>query len=125
MYFKQLGNLNYDHQNELFTFLLLESQQIWLIELVNLVIIIIIGKGRQYWKFSFLRVTFLGSYWNSLEFPFQGSTINPATIIIGTISPIPIQNDKRKLLYTSSNYWAIALSSIFGKILDGIILIQE
>ena len=44
-------------------------------------------------------------------------------MILGTMIPIP--KDKKKSLCSSSNYRAIALSSIFSKILDWIILIKE
>ena len=48
---------------------------------------------------------------------------SPDSMILGTMIPIP--TDKKKSLCSSSNYRAIALSSIFIKILDGIILIKE
>ena len=38
---------------------------------------------------------------------------------------IPIPKDKKKSLCSASNYRAIALSSIFSKILDWIILLKE
>ena len=38
---------------------------------------------------------------------------------------IPIPKDKKKSLCNSGNYRAIALSSIFSKILDWVILIKE
>ena len=44
-------------------------------------------------------------------------------MILGTMTPIP--KDKKKSLCSSSNYMAYALSSIFSKILDWIILIKE
>ena len=44
-------------------------------------------------------------------------------MILGTMIPIP--KDKKKSLCSSSNYRAIALSSISSKILDWIILIKE
>ena len=47
----------------------------------------------------------------------------PDSMILGTIIPFP--KDKKKSLCSSSNYRAIALSSIFSKILDWIILIKE
>ena len=48
---------------------------------------------------------------------------SPDSMILGTMIPIP--KDKKKSLCSSSNYKAIALSSIFSKILDWIILIKE
>ena len=48
---------------------------------------------------------------------------SPNSMILGTM--IPILKDKKKSLCKSSNYRAIALSSIFSKILDWIILIKE
>ena len=48
---------------------------------------------------------------------------SPDSMILGTMIPIP--KDKKKSLCSSSNYRAIALSSIFSKILDWIILIKE
>ena len=44
-------------------------------------------------------------------------------MILGTMIPIP--KDKKKSLCSASNYRAIALSSIFSKILDWIILLKE
>ncbi len=54
---------------------------------------------------------------------FLSHGYTPESMILGTMIPIP--KDKRKLLCNSSNYRAIALSSIFSKILDWIILIKE
>ena len=48
---------------------------------------------------------------------------SPDSMILGTMIPIP--KDKKKSVCSSSNYRAIALSSIFSKILDWIILIKE
>ena len=48
---------------------------------------------------------------------------SPDSMILGTMIPIP--KDKKKSLCSSSNYRAIALSSILSKILDWIILIKE
>ena len=48
---------------------------------------------------------------------------SPNSMILGTIIPIP--KDKKKSLCNSGNYRAIALSSIFSKILDWVILIKE
>ena len=48
---------------------------------------------------------------------------SPNSMILGTMIPIP--KDKKKSLCTSGNYRAIALSSIFSKILDWVILIKE
>ena len=48
---------------------------------------------------------------------------SPDSMILGTM--IPIRKDKKKSLCSSSNYRAIALSNIFRKILDWIILIKE
>ena len=44
-------------------------------------------------------------------------------MILGTMIPIP--KDKRTSLCDSSNYRAIALSSMFSKVLDWIILVKE
>ena len=44
-------------------------------------------------------------------------------MIMGTMIPIP--KNRKQSLCNSSNYRAIALSSIFGKILDWVILIKE
>ena len=48
---------------------------------------------------------------------------SPNSMILGTMIPIP--KDKKKSLCNSGNYRAIALSSIFSKILDWVILIKE
>ena len=48
---------------------------------------------------------------------------SPNSMILGTMIPIP--KDKKKSLCSASNYRAIALSSIFSKILDWIILLKE
>ena len=45
------------------------------------------------------------------------------SMILGTMIPIP--KDKKKSLCSASNYREIALSSIFSKILDWIILLKE
>ena len=45
------------------------------------------------------------------------------SMILGTIVPIP--KDEKECLCSSSNYRAIALSSILSKVLDWIILIKE
>ena len=47
---------------------------------------------------------------------------SPNSMILGTMIPIP--KDKKKSLCSASNYRAIALSSIFSKILDWIILLN-
>ena len=44
-------------------------------------------------------------------------------MIMGTMIPIP--KKRKQSLCNSSSYRAIALSSIFGKILDWVILIKE
>ena len=46
---------------------------------------------------------------------------SPDSMILGIIIPIP--KDKRTSLCDSSNYRAIALSSMFSKVLDWIILL--
>ena len=51
--------------------------------------------------------------------------INKTAYILEAVHLILYPKDKKKSLCTSSNYRAIALSSIFGKILDWIILIKE
>ena len=48
---------------------------------------------------------------------------SPNSMILGTMISIP--KDKKKSLRSASNYRAIALSSIFIKILDWIILLKE
>ena len=48
---------------------------------------------------------------------------SPNSMILGTMIPIP--KDKKKSLCSASNYRAIAVSSIFSKILDWIILLKE
>ena len=48
---------------------------------------------------------------------------SPNSMILGIMIPIP--KDKKKSLCNSGNYRAIALSSIFSKILDWVILIKE
>ena len=48
---------------------------------------------------------------------------SPNSMILGTMIPIP--KNKKKSLCSASNYRAIALSSIFSKILDWIILLKE
>ena len=48
---------------------------------------------------------------------------SPNSMILGTMIPIP--KDKKKSLCNSGNYRTIALSSIFSKILDWVILIKE
>ena len=47
---------------------------------------------------------------------------SPNSMIFGTMIPIP---EDKKSLCNSGNYRAIALSSIFSKILDWVILIKE
>ena len=69
------------------------------------------GTGRFYVILSLLFTLFLSH------------GFSPESMIIGTMIPIP--KDKKKSLSNSSNYRAIALSSIFSKILDWIILIKE
>ncbi len=49
--------------------------------------------------------------------------ISPDSMIIGTVVPIP--KNKKKSLFNSDNYSAIALSSIISKILKCVILIKE
>ncbi len=49
--------------------------------------------------------------------------VSPDSMILGTM--VPIRKNKKKSLYKSDNYRAIALSSIIGKILDWVILIKE
>ena len=48
---------------------------------------------------------------------------SPSSMILGTMIPIP--KDKKKPLCNSGNHRAIALSSIFSKILDWVILVKE
>ena len=48
---------------------------------------------------------------------------SPDSMILGTMIPIP--KHKKKSLCNSSNYRAIALSSILSKILDWIIILKE
>ncbi len=47
----------------------------------------------------------------------------PKSMLIGTMIPIP--KVKRQVVCKSDNFRAFALSSIFGKVLDWIILIKE
>ena len=54
---------------------------------------------------------------------FLSHGFTPDSLILGTIIPIP--KDKKKYFFSSSNYRAIALSSILNKILDWIILLKE
>ena len=54
---------------------------------------------------------------------FLSHDFSPDSIIMGTIIPIP--KNRKQSLCNSSNHRAIALSSIFGKILDWVILIKE
>ena len=54
---------------------------------------------------------------------FLSHGFSPDSMILGTMIPIP--KNKKKSLSHSSNYRAIALSSIFSKIFDWIILIKE
>ena len=49
--------------------------------------------------------------------------MSPDSMVVGTMIPIP--KNKRQSLSNSNNYRSIALSSIFGKILDWIFLIKE
>ena len=53
---------------------------------------------------------------------FLSHGFSPDSIIMGTMIPIP--KNRKQSLCNSSNYRAIALSSIFGKILDWVILIK-
>ena len=48
---------------------------------------------------------------------------SPNSMILGTMIPIP--KDKKKSLCNSGNYRANALSSIFSKVWDWVILIKE
>ena len=48
---------------------------------------------------------------------------SPNSMILGTMIPIP--KDRKKSLCDSGNYRAIALSSVFSKILDWVNLIKE
>ena len=54
---------------------------------------------------------------------FLSHGFTPDSLISGTMIPIP--KDKKKYFCSSSNYRAIALSSILNKILDWIILLKE
>ena len=54
---------------------------------------------------------------------FLSHGFSPDSMIMGTMIPIP--KNRKQSLCNSSNYRAIALSSIFGKILDWVILIKE
>ena len=54
---------------------------------------------------------------------FLSHGVTPDSLILGTMIPIP--KDKKKSFCSSSNYRAIALSSILNKILDWIILLKE
>ena len=54
---------------------------------------------------------------------FLSHGFSPDSMIMGTM--IPIAKNRKQSLCNSSNYRAIALSSIVGKILDGVILIKE
>ncbi len=49
--------------------------------------------------------------------------ICPKSMLLGTMVPIP--KNKKKSLCDSDNYWAIALSSNFGKTFDWVILLKE
>ncbi len=49
--------------------------------------------------------------------------ICPKSMLLGTMVPIP--KNKKKSFCDSDNYWAIALSSIFDKTFDWIILLKE
>ncbi len=49
--------------------------------------------------------------------------ICPKSILLGTMVQIP--KNKKKSLCDSDNYRAIALSSIFGKTVDWVILLKE
>ena len=53
---------------------------------------------------------------------FLRHRFSPSMILV---TMIPTPKDKRKSLCSASNYSAIALSSIFSKILDWIILLKE
>ncbi len=50
-------------------------------------------------------------------------SFSPNSMILGTMVPIP--KNKKKSLCDSNNYRAIALSSVIGKTLDLVILIDE
>ena len=54
---------------------------------------------------------------------FLSHGFTPDSLILGTMIPIP--KDKKKSFCSSSNYRAIALSSILNTILDWIILLKE
>ena len=54
---------------------------------------------------------------------FLSHGFTPDSLILGTMIPIP--KNKNKSYCSSSNYRAIALSSILNKILDWIILLKE
>ena len=54
---------------------------------------------------------------------FIRHAFSPNSMILSTMIPIP--KDKKKSLCSPGNYRAIALSSIFSKILDWIILLKE
>ena len=54
---------------------------------------------------------------------FLSHGFNPDSMIMGTMIPIP--KNRKQSLCNSSNYMAIVLSSISGKILDWVILIKE
>ena len=54
---------------------------------------------------------------------FLSHGFTPDSLILGTMIPIPKENNK--YFCSSSNYRAIALSSILNKILDWIILLKE
>ena len=54
---------------------------------------------------------------------FLSHGFSPDSMIMGTMIPIP--KNRKQSLCNSSNYRAIALSSIVGKILDWVILIKE
>ena len=54
---------------------------------------------------------------------FLSHGLSPDSMIMGTMIPIP--KNRKQSLCNSSNYRAIALRNIFGKILDWVILIKE
>ena len=54
---------------------------------------------------------------------FLGHGFSPNSMILGTMIPIP--KVEKKSLCSASNYKTIALSSIFSKILDWIILLKK
>ena len=49
--------------------------------------------------------------------------MSPESMLVGTMIPIP--KGKRQVVCCSENFRAITLSSVFGKVLDWVILIKE